>query len=140
MLRATERAIARIEERNTIKRYDVLKHNVNHLGKQTTRIAIPGEHAYEFVAVEKISRCEGWGKYTRIHLTSGQVLVASSNIGHFRKLLEPYGFFACHKSHLINRTCIKRYLRDGSVVMNDDAQVPVARRRRADFMKDVLGL
>lgn len=140
ILRATERAITRIEQRNTIERYDVLKHNIDHLGKQSTRIAIPGAQAYEFVAVEDIIRCEGWEKYTRIHLVGGQVLVASTNIGHFRELLEPYGFYACHKSHLINRSCIKRYLREGSAVMNDDAHVPVARRRRDEFMREVLGL
>ena len=138
--RAVDRVTERIRERSTIERYEVLKHNIDHLGQQSTRIAIPGAQAYEFVAVEEIVRCEGWEKYTRLHLTGGQVLVASTNIGHFRELLEPYGFFACHKSHLINRHRVKRYLREGSVVMSDDAHVPVARRRRDEFMREVLGV
>ncbi len=138
LMQAVVKAIDRIRERDTIKRYEVLRHNIDHVGKQSTKIAIPSQTTYDFVAAENIIRCEGWEKYTRIHLSTGEVLIASLNIGHFRELLTPYGFYSTHKSHLINIQKVKRYKREGIVMMSDDSEIPVARRRRDQFVKDVI--
>jgi len=139
LLAAVEKAVTRIEERDTIKRYEVLRHNIDHIGQQSTRIAIPSQTAYDFISADIIIRCEGWEKYTRIHLSTGEVLIASLNIGHFRELLTPYGFYSTHKSHLINKQKVLQYKREGVVILSDKSEVPVARRRRDKFMKDVLG-
>ncbi|MEZ4987464.1 MAG: LytTR family DNA-binding domain-containing protein [Saprospiraceae bacterium] len=135
LVAAVNRAQERILDREKIKRYENLKHNVQHLGDQQTRISIPGMNAYDFVKIADIIRCEGWQKYTKIHLSNGSCLISSYNIGVFREMLSSYSFFNCHKSHLINTTHISRYLRDGSVIMSDNATVPVSRRKRDEFMQ-----
>jgi len=134
LIEAVKKASNRKEERNIVSRYQVLKHNLNHVGDQQTKIAIPGTEAYDFVTIEDIVRLEGWQKYTRIYLNNGAVIVSSYNIGVYRKMLENFSFFNCHKSHLVNSKHIKRYLREGTVVMNDDAQVPVSRRKKDEFL------
>jgi two-component system LytT family response regulator len=121
-----------------IAKYEVLKHNLHHIGDQNTNIAIPGSQAYEFVKIENIIRCEGWQKYTKIHLNSGEVIVSSYNIGVFRDMLENYDFFSTHKSHLINKNHITRYLKDGTVNMSDGSNAPVARRKKEEFMDQVV--
>lgn len=138
LVRAVDKAKERIENRSIIAKYDVLKHNLNHLGDQNTKIAIPGSTAYEFVKIENIIRCEGWQKYTKIHLSTGDVIVSSYNIGVFRDMLEGYDFFSSHKSHLVNKNHITRYLKDGTLVMSDDSSAPVARRRKEEFMDQVV--
>jgi len=138
LIRAVEKATSRLQERDTLRRYEVLRHNIDHIGDQTTRIAIPSQSTHDFVAVENIIRCEGWEKYTRIHLSTGEALISSMNIGHFRELLAPYGFYATHKSHLINKQKVLQYKREGIVIMADNSEVPVARRRREKFIQDVL--
>lgn len=136
---AVAKAIDRIKQRMIINRYEILKHNVNHkTGDQETKIAIPGAQAYEFVIVKDIIRCEGWQKYTRLHLASGDVIVSSSNIGVFREMLTKYSFFSTHKSHLINTKHLDRYLKDGRVIMSDGSIVPVARRRKESFVEGVI--
>lgn len=139
LINAVNRAIQRIYEREKIQIYEALKHNLNHLGDQQTRISIPGMNAYDFVKVADIIRCEGWQKYTKLHLLDGSCITSSYNIGVFRDMLGAYAFFNCHKSHLINTTHIVRYLKDGYVVMADNSKVPVARRRREEFVQVFVG-
>ncbi|MDF1699423.1 MAG: LytTR family DNA-binding domain-containing protein [Saprospiraceae bacterium] len=138
LIKAVNKAKSRIDERSKIEKYELLKHNLHHLGDQNTKIAIPGSQAYEFVKIEHIIRCEGWQKYTKIFLTEGNVIVSSYNIGVFREMLENYDFFSTHKSHLINKNHITRYLKDGTVVMSDGSSAPVSRRKKEEFMEQVV--
>ena len=131
---AVDRAIGRISSKMELERYKVLKHNLVSTSAKDRRIAIPGSNAYEFVTISEIIRCEGWDKYTRIYLVNTEVILSSYNIGIFKDLLEPYGFYTCHKSHIINTDKIKRYLKEGSVVLKDDSQVPVSRRKKDEFL------
>ncbi|MFT4665373.1 MAG: hypothetical protein ACI8YQ_001791 [Polaribacter sp.] len=48
------------------------------------------------------------------------------------------GFYSTHKSHLINTELISKYLKEGLVVMVDAANVPVARRKKEEFVEQVL--
>ena len=138
LIRAVDKAKARIDDRTKAREYKILQHNLSHLGDQKTKIAIPGTQAYEFVEIQHIIRCEGWQKYTRIHLSNGSEIVSSYNIGVFKELLENYQFFSTHKSHLINKNHIKRYLKDGTLIMADDSNVPVSRRRKEAFMEEIV--
>lgn len=135
---AVAKTRTRIRDRHTIEMYHNLKHNLDHLGDQDTRIAIPGVRHYDFVMIKEIVRCEGWQKYTRIYLTDGTQLLSSYNIGVFRKMLDSYGFFNCHKSHLINIHLIDHYQVDGEVVMKNGECVPLARRRKQAFQEIVM--
>jgi len=138
LIQAVDKAIRRKEEREKLVRYDILKHNLNHMGDQQSKIAIPGSQAYDFVTVENIIRCEGWQKYTKIYLQDGACIVSSYNLGVYRQVLKPYEFYDCHKSHLINKNKIKRYMKEGIVVMSDDSEVPVSRRKKEDFVENVV--
>lgn len=137
LIEAVSKAVLRIESKEKVLRYDLLKHNINTTSNDHTRVAIPGSSAYEFVAIDSLIRCEGWQKYTRIILTSGEVIVSSYNLGVFKDMLSSFNFISTHKSHLINKNHIRRYLKEGEVVMSNGDKVPVARRRKDDFM-DVL--
>ncbi len=135
---AVAKAKSRIIDKYKADRYDALKHNINNIGDQKTKIAIPGNNVYEFVIVKNIIRCEGWQKYTKIYLADQRCIVSSYNIGVFKEMLESYGFYSTHKSHLINKQAIEKYLKEGTVILTDGSHVPVARRRKEDFMENVI--
>lgn len=139
LISAVEKAKVRIINREKVEKYALLKHNLNHIGKQDTKLAIPGTNSYEFITISEVIRFEGWQKYTRIHLQDGSCLVSSYNIGHFKNMLKNYAFFSTHKSHLINTKMIIRYLKEGTVVMIDDSKVPVSRRKKEEFVTEMLG-
>ena len=52
-------------------------------------------------------------------------------------MLNGYGFFRIHQSHLINLKYIDHFskLDGGAVIMKDNTALPVARRKKEDFMK-----
>ncbi len=105
--------------------------------KHESLIAIPSSDGLEFVRVEDIVRCESLINCTKLVLASAQKsLLSSYNIGEFRRMLEPYGFFCPHKSHLVNLNRVLRYRREGVITMQSDAdfEVPVARAKRNDFL------
>ncbi len=135
---AVEKAISRIEDRQKIELYHILQHNLNHIGEQETKVAIPGTSAYDFVKINNIVRCEGWQKYTRIYLMDGSCIVSSYNVGIFKDMFKSYGFFSTHKSHLINTSMITKYHKEGTVELADGSSVPVARRKKEEFSERVL--
>ncbi|MEM8527288.1 MAG: LytTR family DNA-binding domain-containing protein [Bacteroidota bacterium] len=138
LIKAVEKAKERIEDRNKIEKYHNLQHNLENIGNQSTKLVIPGLNSYGFVKVCDIIRCEGWEKYTKLYLNDGNCLVSSHNLGVFRDMLKSYDFYHTHKSHLINTKLISRYLKDGFVIMIDGSEVPVARRKREEFLREVV--
>lgn len=138
LINAVAKAVSNINAKQKLERYEVLKFNIKNVGKQDTKIALASTEAYEFIKVADIIRCEGWQKYTKIHISNGTTIVSSYNIGVYKDMLESYGFYSCHKSHLINEQLIKRYLKEGNVVMSDDSQVPVSRRKKEEFLEKVI--
>lgn len=98
-------------------------------------IGIPTLEGFDFYAVAEIVRCEGMQRCTRIITKTKSNIISSYNLGEFRKLLEPYGFFSPHKSHLINLDYVKRYKREGEVTLIDNFPIPVARNKKRDFLR-----
>jgi len=133
LVEAVEKAKKQIEEHSQSERHEVLRHNMAQDGPQHSKIAIPSESSYQFVEVALIVRCEGWEKYTRVHLTDGSCIVSSYNIGVYRDLLEPHSFYSCHKSHVINEQHISKYSKEGMITMSDGSAVPVSRRKKEEF-------
>jgi len=105
---------------------------------QNLKIVVPCTKSYDFIMVSDIIRCEGMQNYTRLFLKAGKSIVSSCNIGIYKKVLASYNFYTCHKSHLINKSEIVRYLKEGQVEMSDASLVPVARRRKDLFVKEIL--
>lgn len=101
----------------------------------TKLIGVPTIEGIDFLHVHEIVRCEGLQKCTCIVSNRKRNLVSSYNIGEFRKLLEQYGFFPCHKSHLINLMHVRKFTREGFVFLTDNAAVPLARRKRLEFLQ-----
>lgn len=135
---AINKAEQRKRNKETVKRYEVLKYNLNQETLQQAKVTIPSSEGYDFVKVADIIRCEGWQKYTRIFLTNGELLLSSYNIGIFKNMLESYQFYYCHKSHLINTEHIKKYYKTGRVIMSDNSEVPISRRKKEKFLEDVV--
>lgn len=140
LIKGVELAQQRIGQRVSYERTRELLRNINNPRSTTNRIGIPSERGLEFVETGNIIRCEGLDGATRIVMNEGKTFLSSYNLGEFRKLLEPYNFYAPHKSHLINLDKIVRYDKDGTIVMSDEAVIPVSRRRRQDFLEQLTRL
>ena len=106
---------------------------------QEMNIGIPTIDGFEFIKAKEIVRCEGLQRCTQVvTLPRDKKIISSYNLGAFRKLLEPIGFFSPHRSHLINLRYIQKYRNEGFIVLQDGASIPMARRRKAIFLDLVL--
>ncbi|MEM7374095.1 MAG: response regulator transcription factor [Bacteroidota bacterium] len=125
-----ELAIHRIEysQKNTPIRYQTSPPSV---------IGIPTMDGYEFITIANIIRCESYLKCTRVITTDRPDIISSYNIGEFIKVLEGKAFYRSHQSHLINLNKVKTYLKEGTIIMQDNSSVPVSRRKRAEFLKAI---
>ncbi len=112
---------------------DLLLNNVNKIEK----IALPSLNGIEFVRIENIVRCESDNNYTNFYLTSREKIVVSKTLKEFEDMLESKGFFRTHKSHIINLTFLKKYIKGegGIAVMEDSSEITVSRRRKEEFLE-----
>lgn len=99
------------------------------------KIPLPTQQGMIFGNPSEIIRCEADGSYTKVYMNSRHLLI-SKNIKTLELLLEPYGFFRVHKSHLINLRHLSEYIKGsgGTAVMSDGSMVDVSKRKREDFL------
>ncbi len=137
LIKAAQQAQQRILEKQENTRNRQLLQNLSQPGHGSNKIGIPAMDGLEFVATNKIIRCEGMQKCTRISIQGRPPITSSYNIGEFVRLLEPYGFFLVHKSHLINLAFISKYSKEGLVILEDGSSVPVSKRKRNNFLDHI---
>lgn len=137
LIKAVHNATQRISDRRATDRNRQLLQNLNQPGHQSNKIGVPTEEGLEFVPTKDIIRCESYQKLTKIILIGEKTLYSSYNIGEFVRLLEPYGFFQVHRSHLVNLNRIVKYNREGMVTLEDHSSAPVSKRRRSEFLQQL---
>lgn len=92
--------------------------------------------AVEFVRMPDIIRCEAQGAYTQLFMKDSKPIMVSKVIKEFEFLLQDYGFFRVHQSHLINLKEVKKFVKpDNYLLMRDGAQIQLARSRKEEFFQ-----
>ena len=99
-------------------------------------IALPEMNGFAIIKVKNILRCEGERNYTRVFYKDGTSVLISRTLLEFDQLLVPHGFFRIHRSHLVNLTCINRYVKtDGGMVeMTDKSQLKVSPKFKDELL------
>lgn len=84
-----------------------------------------------------IMHVSGEGNYSTFHLSNSRSLVASKHLSFYEELLDSSLFFRIHQSHLVRLDQVKQIdTQNGTfVVMSNDERLPLARRRKEDFLK-----
>lgn len=89
----------------------------------------------EFVDVNDILSVQAYENYSKIFLTKNRMYISNQAFGKFVARLEYYNFYQCHKSHLINMNHMVRYHKIGEIEMHDGIKIPLARRRKDEFLE-----
>ncbi|WP_240099961.1 LytR/AlgR family response regulator transcription factor [Christiangramia crocea] len=97
-------------------------------------VGIPTLSGIEYINTRNIIRCEGLQKCSRVITVDRKNIISSYSIGNFSELLKPYGFELVHRSHLINLAKVIRYSREGFIYLTDNSRVPLARRKKTEFL------
>ncbi|MGB0521814.1 MAG: LytR/AlgR family response regulator transcription factor [Flammeovirgaceae bacterium] len=123
----------------TTDRFQHLLDNLAQKNQKPEKVGIPTQEGLEFVMINSVIRCEAEGSYTKLFLQGGRVILATGTIKEFEELLHGNHFIRVHHSHLINANWIHKYVKGegGMVVMDDGAEVPISRRKKEAFLKQL---
>ncbi len=101
------------------------------------KIAIQSIKEIQYVNIAEIIRLEADGNYSMLYMKDGLKILSSRQIGEFESRLRLFGFFRLHDKHLVNLKYVSSFLKGegGTAILEDNTQLPVARRRKEEFLK-----
>lgn len=104
--------------------------------KKHSKIVLSSQEEFVFIQIDQIIHLHSEGNYTTFYLLNKEKVMVSRPIGEFEEILPENLFFRIHQSYLINITFVKKIMKEegGGVVMEDDSQLPISRRRKSDFL------
>lgn len=113
------------------QQWKLLQDQLKDSKKKCSQIALPTGVGYQIVEIENIVRCQSDSNYTNIFCKDENKILISRTLKEIEELLKEHGFLRVHQSHLINPQFVKGILKQdgGSLVMNDDAEIPVSRQK-----------
>lgn len=134
-----KRAVEKVEKKlsgNIATRLEKLIENLKPPTPQSYKVALPTADGLVFVKIEDIIYCEASSNYTNIYTLDGKKHIVSRTLKEYEDLLVDHNFFRIHNSHLINLSCIKKYVRGegGYVIMVNDVSLDVSKRKKDAFL------
>ncbi|MBP6430177.1 MAG: response regulator transcription factor [Ferruginibacter sp.] len=135
LIAAVTTAEKRIEEKNINKNlFTLLEHNSKQAAPN--KIPLSTTNGLIFVKIADIMFCESSGNYTHFYLADDKKIVVSRQLGEYEKLLPDADFIRIHDKYIIHLAYIKEYIKGsgGDVVLENGKEIPVATRRKEEFM------
>ena len=98
-------------------------------------LALPMQDQVLVCKLVELIRCESERNYTRFYIADRHPVLVARTLGHYADFLLQHNFFRSHKSHIVNLSHLKSYVRQdgGYLLMADGSQVPVSRHRRTEL-------
>lgn len=137
---AVKRAGNRVVGSKKNEQISLLKEAINN--EKINKIALITLDGFTFVRFDEIVRCEAEGNYTSVFLSDGSSLLITKTLKHYEEILMEKMFFRVHKSHLINLSYVRRFIRgkQGLIEMNDRTLIEVSFRKREALLKKLATL
>lgn len=134
-------AIDKVREEHALKNDHVhtriLIENSTIANRQQHRIVLPTLEGFEVLTIKDIVFCEAEDNFTRFQLLDGSKRLICRTLKFYEELLGDFDFVRIHKSHLINRNYVAKYLKGkgGQVVMSTGDVLELSPTRKADFLE-----
>jgi len=114
----------------TKENYSLVEKNAQTPNHQ--KIALACSDGYIFVPIDNIIRCQSEKSYTLFIIKDQEPIWTSRNLGEYTSILQNYGFKRVHRSHMINPTYVKKFIRGKSpiLIMDDDTQITISASKR----------
>ena len=138
VIKSVQRIKEKLEDSKAFHQLEkVIKNSIQH--KESENISFPISDGLKVYKIRSITRIEGSGAYCRIFSLDTKPLLISKSMKEVEVLLPENLFFRIHDSHIINLKHIKEFRKEdgGVVILENDDQIPVSRRKKQEFL-DVL--
>ncbi|MCB2220989.1 MAG: LytTR family DNA-binding domain-containing protein [Bacteroidetes bacterium] len=127
----------KISQKEVNTQLNTLANNLQTDDQSKKKIILKTFDNIHLVKVRDIVYAESDGRYSTIYLESGENVIVSNTLKHYHEMLGDFGFYRVHKSYLINLEHIHRFEKaeGGYVILEGDAKVPVASRKREELLE-----
>jgi two-component system LytT family response regulator len=136
LIAAVNKSNNKLIKQKTFEQVQLLLQNISK-PKTLASLALPNATGLQFITIQNIVKCEANGSYTNIFTSDGKSVVASRTLKEFEEILPHESFFRTHHSYIINLNFIAKYHKGngGIIEMTDNSNVPLAARRKNDFIR-----
>jgi two-component system LytT family response regulator len=109
-----------------------LLNNFDTLNISKKKIVLKTSDSIHLVNLGNIIRCEADTNYTWVYIYEQPKILISKPLKYFEELLDEYGFFRVHQSHLVNLNYFSRIdkIEGGILILSDNTSIPIAVRKR----------
>lgn len=105
------------------------------------KIAVSSIDGYELINKNEILYCESDGNYCDFYLSNGTKIISTNTLKKVQELLFENNFYRPHRSYILNINFVKKVVKTGfgSVIMQNNTELPISRRKKVEFL-NLLGL
>lgn len=134
---AIEKCKVSLKDKKPQLQFEHLFNNLINKNPLDKTLALAASDGISFVKMSDILRVEANGRYAKFYLLNKDTILVSKTLGDFEEILSANQFFRIHDSSIINLNHVKKYIRGdgGTVLLSDNTELDVARRRKDDFIK-----
>jgi len=134
---AIEKCKERMKEKTSGQHFEHLFNNLTNKNPLDKTLALASADGISFIKMADILRVEAKGRYAKFYLLNKETILVSKTLGDYEEILSANQFFRIHDSAIVNLNHIKKYVRadGGTVILSDNTELDVARRRKEDFVK-----
>jgi two-component system LytT family response regulator len=111
--------------------------NLKRADQHSFKLALSTMEGVFFFEPAQIIRLEGESNYTRFFFTDQRPLLVSHTLKEYEELLHEHNFIRVHKSHLVNKACVKHIDKEGMLWLTDGSHIAVSRRKKEEVIKEL---
>lgn len=125
--------VLKVEHRNAVARVFLIKQRPPNV-KNNFKLALPSGNGTHFFEPKEIIRLEAKNNCTKFFFTNNRCMLICKTLKEYQSILAKHGFIRIHKSHLINKIFIVSCFKRETALMQDNAVITIARRKRKEVM------
>ncbi|MEL6559345.1 MAG: LytTR family DNA-binding domain-containing protein [Bacteroidota bacterium] len=137
LLNSVSRVSEKLKQSNLKSNLDTLIHNLSDTNICKKKLVLSTMEMVHLVELNDIVWCKSETNYTKFKVVEQGNIIISKTLKEYAEQLSSFGFLRIHRSYLINLKHLVGFDKreGGSVVMSDGEKLPVAIRKRDEFMK-----
>lgn len=127
--------VLKVEQRNAVARVVLIEQQLTLTNvKNNFKLALPAGNGTHFFEPKEIIRLEAKNNCTKFFFTNNRCMLICKTLKEYQSILAKHGFIRIHKSHLINKLFIVSCFKRETALMQDNAVITIARRKRKEVI------
>ncbi len=106
----------------------------NYQNDKPKRVVLKTMNAYHILNEDEILYCKSDNNYTYFFTDKGERILISKTLKKTIEMLSKDIFIHCHQSYLVNSKHIKKYLKEGYIILKEGTKIPISFRKKNSFL------